>query len=142
MKRNWHAFTLIECVLALGITATMLVAILGLLPTGLEATRTAAHREAEAHIIEQVRQACATTQALGDRWFDASGARLRQPSTGTVFTVRVAQTEDVTLPGDAIASMRRIRITISDRHAGDPFDDARHLRTHHVLLSPLSAAPP
>ena len=48
------------------------------------------------------------------------------------------RTNDDWASGDDAASMRRLRITISDRAAVDPFADPRRLRVHPLPLAPLS----
>ena len=138
MKRRRAAFTLIECVLALGITATILVALMSLLPAGLDATRTATLRNAEARIIGRIRQQSETTPVLGDFYFDALGSPVDKKSVEAVLAVRVAAEDGVALPGDVSASLRSIRITLGDRMIRDPFADERHLHVHHLLLAPAA----
>ena len=138
MKCSLDGFSLIECVLALAVTAMVLVAVLGLVPAGLDATHVAAQRTAEARILECLRTENALQTTPGDFYFDALGSPSLAGSPDAVFAARVESIAGVTLPGDSDPSMRRLRISISDRAAVDPFADPRRLRVHPLLLAPLS----
>ena len=136
MRPRCDAFTLIESVLALGIVATVLLAVIGLLPAGLEATRSAAQRSAEARIVEQVRVRSLDALPAGDLFFDAAGNPLPGTNSEAAFTARVAAGDGVALPGEAIISLHSIRIRISDRRGSDSFADDWHVHVHQLLLAP------
>ena len=136
MRIRPAAFTLIECVLALGIAATVLVAVMGLLPAGLHATRIAAQKGTETFILAHIAQQSETARPSGDCYFDATGSLLEGRRAGSAFAVRVEPGDGPILPGDAAPSMHCLRVTISDRVIGDPFGDPRHLRVHHLWLAP------
>ena len=136
MRPRCDAFTLIESVLALGIVATVLLAVIALLPAGLEATRSAAQRSAEARIVEQVRVRSLDALPAGDLFFDATGNPLPGPASEAIFTAQVTAGEGVTLPGETIISLRSARIRIRDRRGGDSFADGGHGHVHQLLLAP------
>lgn len=142
MKRSSSGSTLIECVLALGITATIGVALVGVLPAGLDATRAGAQRSAESLIVERVRQQNEIATLSGDFYFDMNGAPLNGRNADAAFAARVEAGAGVALPGEAAPSMRGIRILISDRVSVSPFDDTRRLHEYHLLLAPPSEVAP
>jgi uncharacterized protein (TIGR02598 family) len=142
MKRSRSAFTLIECVLALGIAATVLVALVGLLPAGLDATRTAALGSAEAAIIERLRQQIESGTPPGDFYFDAQGAPVSDGPADAVFAARVEASSALALPGETTGAMRSTRILLSDRVSSDSFGDDRRLHAYRLLLAAPEGAPP
>jgi uncharacterized protein (TIGR02598 family) len=133
------AFTIIECVLALGIASSVLLGTIALLPAGMDALRDASQRSVEATIVAWIRQQSVGTNLLppADLYFDKDGLASPSGSTESVYAVHVEQVEDASLPGDAEPSIRRIHITISDRAQYAPFADANRLRSYHLLFAPL-----
>ena len=136
MKPRCDAFTLIESVLALGIVATVLLAVIGLLPAGLEATRSAAQRSAEARIIEQVRVHSMDALPASELFFDATGNPLPGLNSEAAFTARVDAGESIALPGETTISLRSVRIRISDRRGSDSLSDDWRVHVHQLLLAP------
>ena len=137
MKTSASGFSLVECVLALSITGTLLVAVMGLLPAGLQATVSASQKESESLIVDHIRQQSETIPVFGDSYFDASGLPVDRQSLSKAFAVRIEKSAATVLPGDDAPVMRSMRVTISNRVIGDPFGDPRHLRVRHLALAPL-----
>lgn len=105
------AFTLVEVTIALGICATVMVALLGLLPTSLDQMREAKNLTTEARISEEI---ISDAQLLPwdelieldgeERYYDDQGTRL-QDLTGAnafnhIYTAQIEVPEDgVHMPG-------------------------------------------
>ena len=141
MKHRPHAFTLMECVLALGVIATVLVVLMGLLPAGLDATRAAAKKDVEALILERLRQEATTAPVSGLKKFDAYGSPVSGNTSGSAYTADVELLPDTALPGDDSPSLRTVRITLKDTAAGAVVSTHPPL-VHHLLLAPIAAGSP
>lgn len=113
MRRT--GFSLIETVLALGILATVLMAVIGLLPHALDASHTADRRAAEALIFANVRARCTSKLPEGELRFDASGSPLPSDARDFAFTAMVTSSPSVSLPGDTSSRVRTARIELHDR---------------------------
>lgn len=138
MKHLHSAFTLVESLLAVSIAATVLLTLLALLPAGLDASREAAHRSTEVRILTRLRQQCEVAALSGDFYFDAMGRPLAGRNADAAFAVRVAPGAGVALPGETTATMRSVRMTLSDRMLDDPFAEAPSLRVQQVVLAPIT----
>ena len=138
MTQRRKAFSLIESLLAISIVATVLLTLLALLPAGLDASRDAARCTAEARILARLRQQCVASALTGDFYFDALGRPLSSGTADAALAVRVAPAAAVALPGDATATLRSIRITLSDRMLDDPFADPQQVRVQQLLLAPVT----
>lgn len=139
MTQRRTAFTLIESLLAISIAATVLLTVLALLPAGLDASREAARCTAAARILGRLRQQCAANVIAGDFYFDALGRPLSSRTADAAFAARIASAAGVALPGDSAATLRSIKITLSDRMLDDPFADLQSLRVQQVVLAPVTS---
>lgn len=109
------AFSLIETVLALGVLATVLMAVIGLLPHALDTSRTADRRAAESMIFANVRARCASTLPEGELRFDANGSPLLSDAHDFAFTAVIHTSPAIDLPGDPSGSVHTARIELHDR---------------------------
>jgi prepilin-type N-terminal cleavage/methylation domain-containing protein len=87
-KRGERAFTLVEVVLALAVSAIGLVAILGLLPQGLQASRDAADNTISATIVHDIFSTLRTTPYTNITNLDSFGfmPNLTQKLKGSAYT--------------------------------------------------------
>lgn len=119
-------FSLAEVMLAMAIASFALLALIGVLPEGLESLRDAEKRAAEARMVQDV---TARYQLLD--WeetdldngseeefeFDSSGNPVESASDRVIYKARVTIEAANPLPNESSSSpfLRRIRIRISDR---------------------------
>jgi uncharacterized protein (TIGR02598 family) len=138
MKPIRAAFTIIECVLALGVASSLLLLTISLLPGGMDAVRVASHSSFESAIVQRVRHQCEglLTLPVGELYFDEDGLPLSGRSAGAFFAVRLEPLPGALLPGDREPSMRRLRISITDLAQGEPFVDVGRVKSFHLLLAP------
>lgn len=108
-------FSLIETVLALGILATALMAVIGLLPHALDTSRIADRRAAESLIIANVRAQCTSTLPEGELRFDPSGSPLPDDAHDFAFTAVITADTSLAMPGETIGSVRTARVELRDR---------------------------
>jgi uncharacterized protein (TIGR02598 family) len=152
--RKW-GFSLVEIALAVAIAAVGLVAIMGLIPQGLEMSRRTASLAAETRIMQQITgEVQAETWAdqltkfpVGtqvNRYYDDQGTSiLDQDMSRLAYVARVeVPTPDVTMPGspnsNAHPYLRRVVVKIADRADEHfVFDDAHKKRfsTHVIFLA-------
>ena len=98
--RNCAGFTLVEVVIALGIITTSLVAMLGIMPVGLETLRAAGAENTRAQIVQQLTsQAMLTPFSTLDTFvaaspyhFDDTGWKQERLDGDTRFEVTVSRT--------------------------------------------------
>lgn len=125
MKRAAH--TLIETVLALGILASVLTAVIGLLPHALDSTRQADARLVEALIVRHTGLRCREGLPSMPLLFDAAGSPLPAGSPDAVFSVAVTMNPAAALPGGPPGGLRQARLEIRGREA---------VRNRVILLPP------
>jgi|GEM_PF-1952383 len=151
-------FSLIEVLLAVGITAILVTTVLGLLPSGLEDLRSSGQRMATARILEHVAHELQMRDF--DSWahaqtplilsFDNAGDPL--PGTGTeadviyraqVTLVQAPGTVGVTLPGAVVANVfaRQARIRITDLPGADPFTGNARLWERTLTITRMEKLP-
>lgn len=136
-SRRTGGFSLVETTIAVGIAATVLVALVGLVPVSLETLREAGNTTAEARIVQSVaadfrmrdwseiiKQDMDDTPV--DFYFDGQGARVSKGAAEAIFTARVNVTEAEPLPGAAGTNegLRTLRITVTS----SPRPDAAFLK--------------
>lgn len=111
------AFSLVETTIAVGIAATVLVALIGLIPVSLDTLREASNTTACARIVQAVSSDYRMRDwgdilqqqqqgASRDYCFDAQGTRVSTGDTSTVFTARVTVANALPLPGMAATNSR------------------------------------
>jgi uncharacterized protein (TIGR02598 family) len=107
----WAGFSLVEVILALGICAFAVIAIMGLLPLALDSAGEALTMARRAKVIQKVSNDLQQAQFSGlaaditnRTWtFDVSGIETADP-TQTFFTVTGDPPRDLTLPGASSAN--------------------------------------
>ena len=134
MKKPPHAYTLIECVLALGLVAMVLASLLALLPMGLSTMAGGGRRVAEARIMQHLQTRCRSGLSAGDLYFSREGSPL-ETGAEAAFIARLETEAGVFLPGDAEEGLRRIRVMISDQPQASPFADDLHVTARALLLA-------
>jgi len=131
------AFTLAEVTLALGITAIGMIALIGLIPSGIESLRQSSAMVAEAKIVQAIvadyqsgdRSDRAGGLRLDDRvyHFDGSGIRVRANDPWRHYTAQARVVEErMPVQGDPETNkyLHRIQIRITDSaDAGAAFAD-------------------
>lgn len=142
-------FSLAEVTMAVGITAIGCLALVGLMPSGLDSLRQSSAQVAEAKIVQAVTAdyqmadwgTRKSGQKLLDRqyYFDDRGVRVEQTDAWKHYEVRA--TVDPELPvvkGDATGNkyLRRLTIKVTDRPDADvAFNDPRQHRTYNSMVS-------
>ena len=106
-RRKNSGFSLVEIVVAVGIVATVMVALLGMIPTGLNTVNEAADTMAEIRIAQQIlgEVQMADWEDL-DQWdskpyyYDPEGNKIENQADGDVrYTCRVEIEDDLFIPG-------------------------------------------
>lgn len=142
-------FSLAEVTMAVGITAVGSLALVGLMPSGLDSLRQSSAQVAEAKIVQAVTAdyqmgdwgTRKSGQKLTDRqyYFDERGVRVLKNDVWKHYEVRV--TVDPTLPivqGDATGNkyLRKLNIKITDRANADAaFNNPLQHRTYSSMVS-------
>ncbi|RBP39134.1 uncharacterized protein (TIGR02598 family) [Roseimicrobium gellanilyticum] len=142
-------FSLAEVTMAVGITAIGSLALVGLMPSGLDSLRQSSAQVAEAKIVQAVTAdyqmadwgTRKSGQKLPDRqyYFDDRGVRVVKTDNWKFYEVRT--TVDPELPvvkGDPSGNkyLRRLIIKITDRPNADAaFGDPRQYRTYNSMVS-------
>jgi len=136
-SRGTRGFTLIEVVLALGVVAFAFVALMGLMPVGLEMFRNSIDTSVRAQIVEHVTTDAMETDfdalisssnAVTTIYFDDQGDEVTQPLS--IYQVQVTVTGTTQLPAPAASgtnanntdlAMLLIQIANNPAHAANPF---------------------
>lgn len=121
------AFTLIETVLAIGIVSFAFVALMGLLPCGLQVFRKAMDTTLEGqmvqHLIGKLHQTPYDdlTQLQGQSfWFDEAGGQVPESSADGIYSASVSLNAQPSLPGSAsYANGGLTGVTITFQRKGD-----------------------
>ncbi len=145
-------FTLVETVLAVGITALVVVTMVSLMPFGLETLREASGRAADARVLQALHgryemqdwasvEAQEAAGATRDFYFDDKGVAVEEADPTHLYTARVSIGPPPLVPGDGLENpyLRRMIVVISDRppESGDPFEEGYATRTHSALLAKI-----
>lgn len=125
--REIRAFTLVETVLAIGIVSFAFVAILGMLPCGLQVFRKAMDTSMEGqmvqHIVGRISQTpyAEISQYEGNSfWFDDAGNFVSERSPGCIYSASIAITPQPVLPGSGgRADGGLTGVTITFRRMGE-----------------------
>ncbi len=155
-SRRPQAFSLVETTIAVGIAATVLVALVGLVPVSLETMREAGNTTAEARIVQSIsadfrmRSWSEVTKldadAAGvDFHFDSQGARVSKGDSGVIFTARVHVTDAEPLPGATGSNegLRAVRIMVTNSPRPDAaFLKPERCRHAQTLVAQTDSAPP
>lgn len=121
-------FTLSETAIAVAIIATVVTALVGLIPVGLDQLRQASNTTADARILQavtadyQMRTWSEIVQqqtegGVSDFYFDAQGTRLPKGDKEIIFTTRATVKPMEKLPGTAETNdcLRRIELLVTDK---------------------------
>lgn len=156
--RAWHrraaagGFSLAEVLIALAVASFALLALVGVLPEGLQSLQNAQRQEAEARMVQQVEalyqlkpwsQSGTGPEAEEDLEFDGNGAPVHTGSRDAVYRVRTEVEEAAPLPNESTGSpfLRRLRVRIT-RSGGGSFEDAARYREKWLSLVNLDKARP
>ena len=154
--RRWRAggFSLAEVTIAVGITALGIVALLGLMPQGLDMARRTTEIAAEARILQQLTNELQQEQWTnldtynstgqgGSRFYDDQGIEVTTNRSFLSYVVRIEVPEaNVVLPTNGTTQtefyLRRVIIKIAaTNQEGFDFTEAnrRNFRTFPVLIA-------
>ena len=126
-RRSESGFSLVEIVVAVGIVATVMVALLGMIPTGLNTVNEAADTMAEIRIAQQIlgEVQMAEWEEVDDwdakpYYYDAEGNKLDSQEPGKVrYTCRVEIEDGFALPlADESRYVKRIVVKVSSKRGG------------------------
>lgn len=123
--RKTFGFSLVEIVVAVGIVATVMVALVGMIPTGLNTVNEAAHTMAEIRIAQQILGEVQLTEwkeidkweAEGPYYYDLEGNKLDGDDVSkTVYTCQVEVEEAAPLPqAEANEYLKRVTVKVSNK---------------------------
>ena len=128
-RGNRSGFSLVEIVVAVGIVATVMVALLGMIPTGLNTVNEAAHTMSEIRIAQQVLGEVQLTdwreieqwESDGPYFYDLEGTKLEtEDSNKVVYTCEVEVGEPAPMLGSRRINpyMKRITVKVSNKRGG------------------------
>ncbi len=130
LARFPHGFSLIEVTIALGVVSFALIALFGLLPTGLTTFRSSIDRSVASqiaqNIISQARQtefsslSTLATPAGSPKKFTEDGDETTD-ATKTIYVAKVEVETQVTLPAATVVpntSMAKIRVRVANSPSG------------------------
>ncbi|HSI62999.1 MAG TPA: Verru_Chthon cassette protein B, partial [Candidatus Saccharimonadia bacterium] len=109
-KKAAAGFSLVETTLAVGVAASVIVTLVGMIPFSLDALRQSSNVAAEARIVQAIAadyrmrewsEVLEQQQNGGSRdyIFDGQGTRVKTGAFSAIFTVRVTVADAPTLPG-------------------------------------------
>ena len=150
-NRSQSAFSLVETVIAVGITATVIMTLLALLPIGLDKLRSASLTTSEAQIRQTVvsnykmldwdEVEDQATSGIGrDFYFDEQGAPVPQSDENMLYGARVWVGENIKLSGDVLENefLRQLTIHITDRpDIEDAYTDPDKYRITQATISKI-----
>lgn len=153
--RLQRGFSLVEAVLAIGTAATVVVVLIGLIPSSLDQMSEAARTTAEARIVQavvanyQMRpwQDILTQQQSGieeDTFFDSQGAPVEEHSPDRYFTARVSVHDAPMLPGTYAVNdrLRQVLVRLTDRPDIEAaFRDPKLHHPHPVVIAQTDKMP-
>ena len=132
--RKRFGFSLVEIVVAVGIVATVMVALLGMIPTGLSTVNEAADTMAEIRIAQQILGEVQLTEwkeidkwaAEGPYYYDLEGNLLRSADqTKAVYTCKVGVEDAPALPNvrEPNEYLKRVTVKVSSKRGSIDFSD-------------------
>lgn len=105
--RRVSGFTLVEVVIALGITTFAVVTVLGLLPVGFQTMREATSQTHATIIMNQIQGEVSATpfenlpRLAGQRFFTFNGLEVSDENLDKHFEVRILTPEEASFPGSS-----------------------------------------
>lgn len=144
-RRFGSAFTLIETVLAIGVVSFAFVALMGLLPCGLQIFRKAMDTTLEGQIVQHLVGKISQTpyDELGQLqgrsfWFDEAGGPVPEQSAEGIYSASVSLNAQPTLPGSvsyANGGLTGVTITFKRKSETEPAGAARTFVTYIAAKS-------
>jgi uncharacterized protein (TIGR02598 family) len=126
--RTTDGFTLAETAVAVGIAASVIVTLVGMIPISLEALRQSSNVAAEARIVQAIAADYRmrewsevlqqqTSGGRRDYTFDGQGTRVKDGDASGIFTVRVTVGDAPALPGmpQSNPRLKSVQMLITDR---------------------------
>lgn len=135
--------------LAVGTAATVIIVLIGLIPSSLDQMSAAAKTTAEARVVQAVAagyqmrpwQDILQQQADGaavDFCFDTQGAPATSGTPEHFFTARVLVQDMPALPGTTTTNdrLRQVLVLVTDRtDTAEAFENPRHHRRHPTIIA-------
>ena len=155
IKPHNQGFSLVEIIVALGITVTLITGIMGLMPASLEMLHHAANVTSEARIVQSVHaqyQMLSWLEILQQQksqgelvfHFDAQGVAVDPRSNDSIYTARVTVNDALPLPGTTLVNdhMRQLIILVSDKPgSGEAHADTSLATQHQTLIAQTDKQP-
>lgn len=144
ISRASGAFTLIETVLAIGIVSFAFVALMGLLPCGLQVFRKAMDTTLEGQMVQHLTGQLNQTpyndlaQLQGqDFWFDEAGGPVAESSEG-IYSASLSLNAQPALPGSASyanGGLTGVTITLKRKNESAPASTSKTFVTYIAAKS-------
>jgi len=120
--RRRHGFTLVECVLAIGVVAFALVSMVGLIPMGLTAFSQALDTSTSSRIVQQIvtdlQQSATLPPQQPLRYFDDEGFQQDTSSGQSLYHVNTVVVPSTRLPGGESSNLATVLIEIAKNPKG------------------------
>jgi uncharacterized protein (TIGR02598 family) len=144
-RASASAFTLIETVLAIGIVSFAFVALMGLLPCGLQVFRKAMDTTLEGQMVQHLAGKLSQTPYadLSDMqgqnfWFDEAGGPVDEQSADGIYTASVSLNSQPALPGSASyanGGLTGVTITLKRKNEAAPASASKTFVTYIAAKS-------
>ena len=147
-------FTIAEAALAVGITAMVVITVLGLLPSGLDSMHQSALISADARLMQavaadyQMREWSdlikqQTSKSSEDFTFDYQGMAVAKGSTDTTFLARTQVLDAPLLPGSTSANARMKLVLIQVVSGSDVklFQKPDRVRSYRTVVAQMGNTP-
>lgn len=155
LRRLWlGGFTIIEATIAVGITAVVIVSVLGLVPSGLESLHQSALLSADARLIQATAAnyqmmdwptvvAQQTAKQNVDSYFDYQGMVVAKGSKDTTFLARTQVLDAPLLPGST-ATNSRMKVVLIQVVTGNDvmlFAKPSLVRSYRTVVAQMDNTP-
>ena len=152
LPRCHRGFTLVEVALAVGITVTVCITLMGLIPQSMDAMHKSALVSADARVVQSITsdyqmRDWATVVAQGatnqDAYYDYHGLPTTKGALDVSFTARTQVLVAPALPGSTATNARIMTVFIQIVNGGDTkfFDIPTRVRTYRTVLAQMDQKP-
>lgn len=150
--RRHGGFTLVEVALAVGITVTVCITLMGLIPQSMDAMHKSALVSADARVVQSITsdyqmRDWATVVAQGatnqDAYYDYHGLPTTKGALDVSFTARTQVLAAPALPGSTATNTRIMTVFIQIVNGGDIkfFDIPTRVRTYRTVVAQMDQKP-
>ncbi len=150
--KRQSGFTLVEVTLAVGITVTVCLTLMGMIPQSMDAMHKSALISADARVVQSITsnyqmRDWTTVVAQGatnqDAYYDYHGLPTTKGALDVSFTARTQVLAAPALPGGTVSNARIMTVFIQIVNGGDTklFDTPARIRTYRTVVAQMDQKP-